>query len=169
MVVKKHNSQEVNLLEEQIQSILQSTEYELYQVEIATGARGYKNLNIYIDKPGGITIDELSKLGREIRINLSANPKTEHYAEYNLEVSSPGINRALFKPEHFKANTGKKVSLHLKTALNTQPEETRRKYSGIILKADDSTIELEVDNEVIKIEYPNIEKARLNIDPLAKS
>lgn len=142
--------------QEIIGPILQNTPYELVGVE-CTGGGKHAMVRVYIDKPGGITLDDIVQLTRQINVVLAVEEPIKSL--YTLEVSSPGIERPLFSPEHFQQQVGQKVTLKLR-----QPFEERLNFKGILLKADDLSVELKVDQETFTFAYHDIEKARVNPD-----
>ena len=76
--------------------------------------------------------------------------------EYNLEVSSPGLDRLLFKPEQYEKYLGEQVNLTLRMAVNN-----RRKYKGVIIKVEGEMITLRVDGNDETVAFANIQQANL--------
>ena len=93
--------------EELVTPILERSGFELYDIEMLKES-GAKVLRVYIDKDGGITSDDTADVCRELS-DLIDRERDFIKEAYTLEVSSPGITRALKKPEHFSKNTGKDV------------------------------------------------------------
>ena len=105
---------------------------------------------IYITAKGGVTLDMCAKISRIISPILDLEPPVN--GAYTLEVSSPGIERALKKDEHFKGSIGENVKIKL---INTD------KIIGRLNSYDGKTLEiLEDDGEVTKIALEDIDKAR---------
>ena len=75
---------------------------------------------------------------------------------YSLEVSSPGLDRMLRKPEHFARFVDNRVKVELAV-----PREGRKRYTGMLRRADGESIELEVDNFSVSIRLAEIGRARL--------
>lgn len=139
-----------------ISPILVGTPFELVGVECVGGGK-HTVLRIYIDKPGGITIDDIANISRQISVIFDVEePISGHYT---LEVSSPGLQRPLFTPAHFKAQVGQQITVKTSHALGN-----RQNFKGVLIKADDAGIELEVDSETISLQYSDIDKAKLNPD-----
>ena len=88
-------------------------------------------LRLLIDKTGGISLDELARVSRELSDLLDAQPEAVPGA-YTLEVSSPGINRPLTRPAHFAAYVGKRVHVRTRT-----PVEGRHSFRGVLTTADE--------------------------------
>ncbi len=111
-------------------------------------------LRLYIDKPGGVTIGDCAKISEIVGKILDREDLIHH--PYNLEVSSPGIERPLKKKEHFERFRGEKAKITLK-----DPMGGRRKISGIILEVEEDTVKIEAEGKVWEIRLSNIKKANL--------
>jgi len=124
----------------------------------STGGSGI--LRIYVDTDKGIGLDECAQVSRE----LGAILDVEDFAPtaYRLEVSSPGIERPLFRTEHYAKQIGKRVSLRLRVP----DPKGRRRFKGVIESVDDSKIRLAVDesDEVLELVCSQVEKAKLVVD-----
>lgn len=132
---------------------LKGTPFELVGVECVGGGKNVI-IRIFIDKPGGITIDDIVKLSREFSLVLEVEAPIR--GSYTLEISSPGLDRHLFIPAHFEQQVGNKIAL--KTSL---PLNHRQNFKGILKRATAQGIELEVDNELFTFTYDEIDKARV--------
>lgn len=115
-------------------------------------------LRLYIDKPGGVTVDDCSDVSTELGMLLDVKDIITH--AYNLEVSSPGLDRPLTKEKDFLKYTGKKVRIKTK-----QPISGRRNFSAILDGFSEGKIFL-FDSEGKKWEIPfaSVEKARLEYE-----
>ncbi|MEO7430510.1 MAG: ribosome maturation factor RimP [Dokdonella sp.] len=127
---------------------------ELVGIEFSPNSAG-SVLRVYIDEPErGITIEDCERASREISALLDVNdPVAGHYT---LEVSSPGLERPLFTPEHFSRFIGEvaKISVNL-------PMDGRRRFQGPIRGVDGDRITIDQDGTQVVIAHPNIGKARL--------
>jgi ribosome maturation factor RimP len=103
---------------------------ELVDVEHRREGRG-TILRLLMDKPGGISLEELARISREVSDVLDAQPEAVP-GSYTLEVSSPGINRPLTRPAHFPAYVGKRV--HVRTR---EPIGGRHSFRGMLTSVDD--------------------------------
>ena len=112
--------------EELVTPILERMGFELYDIEMLKES-GAKVLRVYIDKDGGITSDDTADVCRELS-DLIDREKDFIQEAYTLEVSSPGITRALKKPEHFSKNVGKDVEI--KTYAPVTYEEKGKQLSA---------------------------------------
>ncbi|MFN3567771.1 MAG: ribosome maturation factor RimP [Caldimicrobium sp.] len=111
-------------------------------------------LRLYIDKPGGVTIGDCARISEIVSKILDKEDLIHH--SYNLEVSSPGIERPLKKREHFERFKGEKAKITLKA-----PIEGRKNLTGIILSIEENILKFEADNKVWEIDLNNIKKAHL--------
>ncbi len=114
-------------------------------------------LRIFIDKEGGVTIDDCAKASREIEAQLDVQDPMP--AAYMLEVSSPGLDRPLRKPGDFKRFSGKTVRIVTLTAIEDQTF-----FIGEISAAGDTGVELLLPKgRVVNIPYEDISRARLEV------
>jgi ribosome maturation factor RimP len=127
--------------------------YELVDVEFVTG-QGGATLRFYIDKPEGIDVDDVGAASPLISDLLDVEDPIP--GNYTLEVSSPGLDRVLRKPEHFARFVDNRVKVELMV-----PRAGRKRYTGMLRRADDESIELEVDNFSVSIRLAEIGRARL--------
>lgn len=126
---------------------------ELWGVEyMAQGRRAL--LRVYIEKEGGIGVDDCEKVSRQVSSVLDVEDPIQ--SEYTLEVSSPGMDRPLFKLEQFESNVGETVAVRLRL-----PFEGRRKFTGLLKGIENDEIVLEVDNEEYVLPYELVDKANI--------
>jgi ribosome maturation factor RimP len=112
-------------------------------------------LRVYIDKPEtGVLVDDCARASREISALLDVHDPIKGH--FNLEVSSPGMNRPLFCAAQFERFIGSQVKL---TA--ALPIDGQRKFKGTIKIVDGELITLTQDGQDVEIEHSNIVKARL--------
>jgi ribosome maturation factor RimP len=114
-------------------------------------------LRIYVDKPGGVTVEDCTKVTRHVNSLLDVEDPIQGH--YTLEVSSPGLERPLFKPMHYQRVIGKKIKLKLHA-----PREGRRNLTGVLQAADAESITLLVDNIVMELPYHDIDKAHVELE-----
>lgn len=127
--------------------------FELLAVELFNAGRS-SVLRVFIDGPDGVTLDDCSAVSRQLGAILDVeDPLSGHYT---LEVSSPGLDRPLTKPEHFRRFVGHKVKVQLTVA-----RDGRRRFSGVLRDADDAGVRIEVEGATVAAPYTDIEKARL--------
>lgn len=158
------------LFVEQVQSVAKQVEtavvpllahdgYDLVLVEYIAKA---KILRLYIDHPSGITLDDCSKVSHTVGDLLDAEGLTDGRGgidgQYTLEVSSPGLDRPLVRPEHFQRFVGHTVQVTAKTPLT---EVGRRKVVGKLLEADAQNVCVEAEGQRYTVAYEAIDRARL--------
>jgi len=127
--------------------------YELVDLELKIGGRDGL-VRLFIDRPEGIGLDDCEAVSRQVSAVLDvADPVP---GQYNLEVSSPGLDRRLTKREHFERFTGKDVRIRLRV-----PIEGRRNFRGALTRVDRDTVELNVDGQSHRLPIAGIASARL--------
>ena len=136
-----------------IEPLLERDGLEVVDVEYRREPVGMV-LRVYIDRPEGIDLGVCSEASSAIEAALDETDIIE--SAYNLEVSSPGVERRLVKPAHFQRFIGEEARLRL-----LPTEEGRKKFTGKIVEADDKAVALEVDGERLRFEYERIAKANL--------
>lgn len=129
---------------------------EIYDVEYVNEA-GEWYLRAYIDKEGGVTINDCEAVSRAMSDALDANDFIDD--AYYLEVSSPGLGRALKKDSHFAKSIGDEVELKTFKPINKQKE-----FSGILKAYDATSVTLEINNEEVKFLRSDIAQVRLAFD-----
>ena len=149
---------EKNELLERIERIvdpaLAHSGFELVDMEYKRERPGLV-LRLFVDRSdGGITIDECAQVSREIGDLLDIEDVIP--SRYNLEVSSPGLDRPLRKPAHFEKALGGEIKLSTKTAI-----EGRKRFKGVLLKSDETELTLDMEGKHWVIPHQEVEKARL--------
>lgn len=115
---------------------------------------GRKTLRVLIDAPKGITVDDCGHASQQINAILGA--ETSLADAYDLEVSSPGLDRPLITLAHYQRFIGSQVKITLR-----QPLEGRRHFTGQLLAASGEGVQIEVDGKTEVLMLENIEKANL--------
>ena len=123
--------------------------YELVDLERSPGG---KLLRVFIDKPGGVSVDDCVTVSN----HLSRFLAVENVDYDRLEISSPGLDRPLKKTADFIRFAGESVKLRLRVALQGQ-----RNFVGILREVKDGILKLEVDGKMLDLELNNLEKVRL--------
>ena len=111
-------------------------------------------MRLYIDGPDGVTIDDCERVSRQVSAVLDVEDPLS--GEYTLEVSSPGLDRPLFSMEQYARFVGDVISLRLRAPLNG-----RRKFKGVLEKAEAGVITMTVDSEQLDIPFQQVEKANI--------
>jgi ribosome maturation factor RimP len=144
---------DVKILAEQL---LRFEEMNLVDVEYRREPGGWV-LRVFVDKEEGVTIDDCAIIGSQLGDILDA--KMDHDEPYNLEVSSPGLNRPLTKPKHFIYFEGRRAVIK-----TNRPVEGKRHFEGVLAGFSEGEVKLLVDKEAVTIPYEAIAKARLSIE-----
>jgi ribosome maturation factor RimP len=127
--------------------------YELSDLEVKFGGR-HGALRVFIDKPDGIGLDDCENVSLAISALLDVeDPLPGHY---DLEVSSPGLDRKLTKIEHFQRFEGEIVKVQMRF-----PIAGRRRFRGTLVSSDDENIVVEVDGVPHTLPVATIDTARL--------
>ena len=130
--------------------------YELVDVEFVCQAKEWY-LNIYVDKPGGIMIDECEQVSQAIDPLLDAHPMIRDRHDY-LVVSSPGLDRPLRSERDFIRNMGKDVEVKLYAAV-----DGKKQWTGKLVGADEKQIMLETEQGLICFDRSQIAQIRLAV------
>jgi len=137
-------------LEDILEPTLGAMGLELVDLQRSNGGR---LLRIFIDKPGGVTIDDCADASR----HLSRVFAVEGIDYDRLEISSPGLDRPLRKPADFSRFTGSRVDVRMRS-----PDPSgRRRFVGTLERVDGSLATLEVDGLRVELELDAMERARL--------
>lgn len=135
-----------------VESELESRDVEIVDVEYKREPAG-QVLRFYIDKPEGINLDDCAAASEVIGRLLDESDVVK--SGYILEVSSPGIERRLTRPAHFIRFIGSKAVV--KTVAHTG----RKRFAGVLVKADESGFSLDTGDEVVDFEYGQVARANL--------
>jgi len=121
------------------------------------GSRGGKVLRLYLDKEEGLNVDDLGRVSRRLSDLLDDCDVVD--GAYTLEVSSPGINRPLKRPEHFARFIGKRVRVKTRDMISG-----RRSFLGILQEVLADKITLRQEGTRYEIPFSMIEKSNYEHD-----
>ena len=127
--------------------------YELTDLEVRLGGKGGL-VRLFIDKPDGIDLEDCEKVSLAVSALLDVEDPVP--GNYNLEVSSPGLDRKLTKLEHFQRFAGETVKVQMRF-----PIDGRRRFRGTLVTSDEDNIVVEVDGESHSLPLKTIDTARL--------
>ena len=136
-----------------IEPILDQMGFELVDVEYLS-EYGRWVLRLYIDKDGGVTIDECAIVSGEMGGVIDVKDIIEH--EYVLEVSSPGLNRPLKQERDFIRAIGKKIKVR-----TLAPLQGRRNFTGDLKNFQDGILHLEMGGKMVALSWTEVGKANL--------
>ena len=139
-----------------IEPLLQSQGFELVDLEYQREPQGWI-LRIYLDREGGVTLDDCADVSGEIGAVLEVKDVIPN--PYVLEVSSPGLTRPLKKPEDFNKFSNRLVKIKL-----YEPLEGRKNFKGTLLGLGGEKVRLEVEGRVYELPLQGIAKANLEIE-----
>lgn len=142
--------------EELIVPILDAKGFELVDVEYVKEGQDYF-LRAYIDKQGGITIDDCVAVSREMNVLLDELDYVD--GAYTFEVSSPGLGRPLKKPRDYERSMGEEVEIRTYKAMDGSKE-----FYGILKAYDDATVTIQSEEEEITFNKSDIALIRLAFD-----
>jgi len=126
---------------------------ELVEVQFRREGGGWI-LRLFIDREGGVTVDDCAALSRQVSAYLEVEDTIEH--AFTLEVSSPGVERPLKRKEDFIRFAGRKARIKVRT-----PIEGQRVFIGLLGELKDDILLLECDGQQMQIELGAIARARL--------
>lgn len=143
----------VDMISVLLRPTVQTLGLELWGIEHLMRGRS-SLLRIYIESDQGITIEDCERVSRQVSGILDVEDPLP--GEYTLEVSSPGLDRPLFSFEQYQRFVGEVVNLRLRA-----PIDGRRKFKGVLEKAEADQITLTVDGALVNIAFAQIEKANI--------
>ncbi len=143
----------LQILNELLQPLVEDLGYEFVGIEYNSNPK-HSVLRIYIDKENGVDIKDCESVSRETAALLDV--KDPIRSKYDLEVSSPGLDRPLFTPAHYIEFAGYEAKINL-----FAPQDGRRKFTGPILGADEKNVRIEQDGSEVTLDFNNIAKAKL--------
>jgi ribosome maturation factor RimP len=136
--------------------ILSNEGMELVEIEYRRESKGWI-LRLYIDKGGGVTLDDCTHISQEVGRSLDVEDFIS--MPYRLEISSPGLTRSLKKKEDFMKYRNHRIKVK-----TYDPIENRWQFKGRLLDVFENHIEIEMEEGIFKIPLSNVSKANLEID-----
>jgi len=140
-------------LQELVQGSVEDLGCELWGIECQRVGR-YLTVRLFIDKEGGVTVEDCADVSRQVSAVLDVEDPIAD--KYNLEVSSPGLDRPLFTLNQFERYLGQEILLHLRILV-----ADRRKWQGQLAKIENDMITLIVDGKEQVLAFGNIQKANV--------
>lgn len=142
-----------NRLTEMLSPAVEATGFELVGIEFIRAGK-HSTLRIYIDHEDGIDVDACAEVSHQVSAVLDVEDPIS--TEYNLEVSSPGLDRPLFNAKQYQDQKGQIVSLQL-----VMPSDGRRNFKGEIVSVEGNMVTLSVDGKEYTIALSNVKKANI--------
>lgn len=144
-------------LQDLVEPVVTDLGYELVGVEYLSNPKN-RVVRIYIDaEPNGILVEDCERVSREISALFDVEEPVP--GQYTLEVSSPGIERPLFTAAHFARFAGEIAAVQLEVPING-----RRRFKGVIVRADDNSVVLNVDGQEVEMAVADVARAHLAPD-----
>ncbi|NTS77925.1 ribosome maturation factor RimP [Catenovulum sp. SM1970] len=140
-------------LESLIAPAVEMVGFELWGIEFIRAGK-HSTLSVYIDSPDGVTVDGCAEVSHHISAIMDVEDPIS--SEYTLEVSSPGMDRRLFKLAQYELYMGGVINI--KTRL---PVDGRRKFKGVLEGVEGDNIVVSLDNSEFVIPFKNIDKAQI--------
>ncbi|HHF6577617.1 TPA: ribosome maturation factor RimP [Haemophilus influenzae] len=140
-------------LQEMLQDAVEDLGCELWGIECQRVGR-FMTVRLFIDKDGGVTVDDCADVSRQVSAILDVEDPIAD--KYNLEVSSPGLDRPLFTLLQFERYIGQDIAVHLRI-----PVMERRKWQGKLERIEKDMITLIVDDQEQILVFGNIQKANV--------
>ena len=140
-------------LQEMLQDAVEDLGCELWGIECQRAGR-FMTVRLFIDKEGGVTVDDCADVSRQVSAILDVEDPIAD--KYNLEVSSPGLDRPLFTLSQFERYIGQDIAVHLRI-----PVMERRKWQGKLERIENDMVTLIVDGQEQVLVFGNIQKANV--------
>ncbi|TPH20080.1 ribosome maturation factor RimP [Haemophilus haemolyticus] len=140
-------------LQEMLQGVVEDLGCELWGIECQRTGR-FMTVRLFIDKEGGVTVDDCADVSRQVSAILDVEDPIAD--KYNLEVSSPGLDRPLFTLPQFERYIGQDIAVHLRI-----PVMERRKWQGKLERIENDMVTLIVDGQEQVLVFGNIQKANV--------
>lgn len=139
-----------------VDPILSEEGMELVDLEYRRESRGWV-LRLYLDKEGGVTLDDCSRVSQEVGRILDVEDFIQ--TPYTLEVSSPGLSRRLKTEKDFMKYRGRLIKVRTFDSI-----ENRRQFKGRLLGISEDKLEIEGDGGIFQIPLSKVARANLEID-----
>ena len=131
---------------------------EIVEIDLV-GAGASRVVRVSIDKVGGVSHGDCETVSRELSEALDAGNVIPGEAAYQLEVSSPGVERRLSRPQDFERFVGQKIKVSLR-----EPVEGAKRYEGSLTSFDEGIVTLETPEKTVAIPFDLISKANLKFE-----
>ncbi len=141
-------------LTEIVEPVITGAAYELVDLEWKHEA-GRWILRLFIDGPGGVGLDDCARVSRDVSPVLDVADAIP--VAYDLEVSSPGLNRPLKKEADFRRFVGQKAKIRTRVPVG----EARRNFNGRLVAVEAGKVQIDVGDQVCEVPIADVEKAHL--------
>jgi ribosome maturation factor RimP len=145
---------DIQQLQQLCEPVVTGQGYELVDLEWKHEL-GQWILRVFIDKQGGVSLDDCASVSRELSAVLDVADAIA--PKYSLEVSSPGLDRPLKKEADFRRFVGKKAKIRTRRPVG----DTRRNFSGTLVAVEGGKVRIDVGDQVCEVPVDDVEKANL--------
>ncbi len=140
-------------LDEIITPVVEGLGYERVGIEYLPQGK-HSLLRVYIDHVSGITLDDCERVSRQVSAVMDVEDPLS--GNYNLEISSPGLDRPLFVEEHYRRFVGSRIFVRM-----ALPLEGRRRFEGMLEGVEEGVVIVEIDGERFRLPLAQVDKAHL--------
>ena len=140
-------------MEELLTPVVQSLDCEIWGIELLRQGK-HSKLRVYIDREEGVNVDHCAAISRHVSDLLDVEEFSQN--PYTLEVSSPGMDRILFKTEQYEQSVGEQVEVRLRF-----PFEGRKKFVGVLAGIEDDSALVQIDDEEFVLPLENVQRTRI--------
>ena len=150
-----------------LEPVVRAAGMDLESVRVSPAGRR-RLLRLVVDADGGVGLDEIAEVSREVSVRLDASGAMGE-VPYTLEVSSPGVDRPLTEPRHWRRAVGRLVSAPLAVAGGDDPGRAgapRRPptIAGRILGAGDTSVTLDIEGDHVEFDYAELGPGRVQVE-----
>ncbi|MFG3688778.1 ribosome maturation factor RimP [Micromonospora sp. NPDC047740] len=155
-------------LREVIEPVVTAAGYDLEDLSVSRAGRRHV-VRVIVDADGGINLDAVADVSRAVSAALDAAEEAGGdlvAGEYQLEVSSPGVDRPLTLPRHWRRNVGRLVKVTVRGAAGVPEQRTAgdRQVTGRVVEADDERVVLETDAGRVAYRYAELGPGRVQVE-----
>ncbi len=140
-----------------IEPVVAARGYDLEGVSVSQAGRR-SVVKVVVDSDSGVALDDVADVSRAISAVLDDNDGSMGRSPYVLEVTSPGVDRPLTEPRHWRRSTGRLVKITLSETSGAGD------LVGRIVEADDAGVDLDVDGQRRRVDYADVRKARVQVE-----
>jgi ribosome maturation factor RimP len=151
-----------------IEPVVTAAGYDLDDLSVSRAGRRHV-VRVIVDADGGINLDAVADISRAVSAALDAAEEAGGdivAGEYQLEVSSPGVDRPLTLPRHWRRNVGRLVKVTVRGGAGLPEQRTAgdRQLTGRVVEADDERVVLETDTGRVAHPYPELGPGRVQVE-----
>ena len=147
-----------------LEPVVRAAGMDLESVRVSPAGRR-RLLKLVVDADGGVGLDAIAEVSREVSVRLDGSGAMGE-VPYTLEVSSPGVDRPLIEPRHWRRAQGRLVSAPLAAAGGDDQGRTGRPptLQGRILVAGDASVTLDIDGDQVELDYAELGPAQVQVE-----